>query len=132
MDALEADIFARIDAFFKRGTVYTPQQILNALKHLLEDCALDSPQLASAVWWELGLRLGVADDIVTYFSHRAHLRQRDIRALELPAHAENALRSQGIHTIDDLRALNTQDLMRIPRIGEKTVHRIHAYMEKTL
>lgn len=132
MDALETEIAAEIDAFFKRGTIQSTAQVMSMLNACLDGSAQDEPQLARFVWWEIGLRLGVADDIIAYFAQRAHIRQQHIARLGLPPQAEKSLQSRGICTIDSLRAMSTKELMNIPKIGTKTARQIQSSLKEAL
>lgn len=132
MDALETEIAAEIDAFFKHSTIQSTDQLMSMLNAYLEGAEPDEPQLARFVWWEIGLRLGVADDIMAYFAHRAHVRQQHIAKLGLPPQAEKSLQSRGVCTIDSLRAMSAKELMSIPKIGTKTARQIQASLKEAL
>lgn len=131
MQTIETEIVEQINNSLQRGLSYSTEQIIDyANKCLLNrDDTQHSPATLATIWWELGLRLGVADSVVNYFWSRSKLRFSDISVLKLSARIERTLRSHGIITVDQLAQFSDRELLTLPGFGEKSLRDIKAILK---
>jgi hypothetical protein len=74
-----------------------------------------------------------SDQLAQVFAHLPdEVREKPVSALNVSVRALNALRSKGIHRVDDLRSWTMRALMKIPNLGFKTAAELVQELHKAV